>query len=100
MVGECFGCCEVPAPKELFYCLVMRGAGGMERKAATEKLHKREISAPCYTVWYNLLSGVPLVIFNPELVMCSEDKQVFVFHFTSENTGNYFCYIVHKVDSA
>lgn len=66
---------EVPALKELFCCLVMQSAGGMERKAATEESQKREIFAPCYTVWYNLLSGVPLVISNPEPVMCFEDKQ-------------------------
>ena len=75
MVEECFGCFEVPALKELFCCLVMQSAGGMERRAATEESQKREISAPFYTVRYNLLSGVPLVISNPEPVMCFEDRQ-------------------------
>lgn len=41
------------------------------------------------TVWYNPSVGIPLVLRNPEPMMCFEDKQANVYaHFTAENAGN------------
>lgn len=47
-VKECSGCFKVQVPKGLFPCLLIGGAGEVERKAAAPQPQK-ENSGPCNT---------------------------------------------------